>query len=309
MDETDKKSVNMVLPEINLDAITPPYPNYPYFDKHDKYPFRFDASLFDMQNAWWLIESSILAYSEENFVREKFKEAGLENVKFFDGQKTGTQLFVTSNDDFVIVVFRGTEIRRRPGRTDFRNVIEDLTTDADILLVDSEQGGEVHRGFKKALDEVWNDLHNYLSGMDKGKRTIWFTGHSLGAALATLAADRYGNVRGLYTFGSPRVGDLEFKKDFHIKTYRFVNNSDIAARVPPPVLYCHVGELKYIDAKGQIQDNPSLWERVVDTIDSHSMNVFNALGQTRQGFAEFLPDSIIDHVPLLYSMHIWNNIP
>jgi hypothetical protein len=308
MTEADKKSVNKVLPEITLDTIAPPYPGYDFFDKHDKYPFRYTASIFDMQNAWWLIEASILAYSEEAFVGEKFQNADLKDVKFFDGQETGTQLYVASNDNFVIVAFRGTEIRKRPGRTDFRNIVADIATDVDIHLVDSRQGGKVHKGFKDGLDEVWNELRDYLSEMDNGTRTIWFTGHSLGAALATLAADRYGHVQGLYTFGSPRVGDLDFKKDFHIKTYRFVNNSDIVARVPPPVVYCHVGELRYIDAYGQIHDNTSLWERAVDIIDGHTLSVFNGLGQTRHGFAKLIPDSIIDHVPLLYSMYIWNNI-
>jgi len=309
MDDADKKTVDKVLPEISLDTIAPPYPNYHYFNGYKEHPFRFRASIFDIQNAWWLIEASILAYSELEFVRERFRGAGLEDVKFINGQNTGTQLFVASNNDFVIIVFRGTEIRRRPGSSDFRNVIEDLTTDANILLVDSGHGGKVHKGFKEAIDEVWDNLRAYLSETDNGNRTIWFTGHSLGAALATLAAERYGNVQGLYTFGSPRVGDLDFKKDFHIKTYRIVNNNDIVAKVPPQVLYCHVGELKYIDGKGEIHDNPSLWERAVDVIDCHTLKVFNRLGQVRHGLAKLIPDSIIDHVPLLYSMHIWNNIP
>ena len=73
--------------------------------------------------------------------------------------------------------------------------------------------GNVHRGFKAALLEVWTDLENYVSNLQKDNLKIWITGHSLGAALATLAADRYGNVQGLYTYGSPRVGDQDFKKD------------------------------------------------------------------------------------------------
>ena len=67
------------------------------------------------------------------------------------------------------------------------------------------------------------------------------TGNSLGAALATLAADRYGNVQGVYTFGSPKVGNDVFKEKFIVKTYSIVNNKDIVTRVPPPGIYKHVG--------------------------------------------------------------------
>ncbi|MCA9453043.1 MAG: hypothetical protein KC584_10520, partial [Nitrospira sp.] len=72
----------------------------------------------------------------------------------------------------------------------------------------------------------------YLDGLkeEKRDRTFWFTGHSLGAALATLAADRYGDVQGLYTFGSPLVGDEGFARDFYVSGYRFVNNNDVVAR-------------------------------------------------------------------------------
>ena len=134
------------------------------------------------------------------------------------------------------------------------------------------------------------------------------TGHSLGAALATLAADRYGNVQGLYTYGSPRVGDRNFKEDFNVNAYRFVNNSDIVTKVPPAGTYLHVGELKYIDSEGTIHDNTNRWERWTDEIQGQFKNIFNAIGQTRKGFTEVLLEPIVDHVPTRYAIHIWNNI-
>jgi triacylglycerol lipase len=311
MSAADLRKVLDVLPVISLDKLAPPYPDYPYFKGHEDRPFRYSATMFDMRNAWWLIEAATLVYAEEDFVRARFQGAGLSEVRFFDGRDTDTQCFVAANDHFVIVAFRGTEIRKRSGRTDYRNIVADVKTDADLRLVASWQGGKVHQGFKQALDEVWEGggLRDYIAGKDNGSRTIWFTGHSLGAALATLAADRYGNVQGLYTFGSPRVGDTDFKNDFHISTYRFVNNNDIVARVPPPGLYCHVGELKYIDSRGRIHDNPGLWERTVDSIVGDALYMFNSLGQIRNGFAKLIPDAIVDHVPLLYATHIWNSIP
>jgi triacylglycerol lipase len=311
MFNADERGILEVLPEVTLDKIAPPYLDYPYFKGHELHPFRYHTHLFDMINAWWLIEAATLAYAEPDFAKAQFHKAGLLEVEYFDGEATNAQCYVANNADFVIVAFRGTEIRKRPGRTDYRNIVADLKTDANVLLTDSEQGGKVHRGFKQALEEIWQEkgLQDYLSSKDQGSPSVWFTGHSLGAALATLAADRYGKVQGLYTFGSPRTGDIDFKNDFHISTYRFVNNNDIVARVPPPVPYCHVGDLKYIDSRGRIHDNASLWERTADSIVGDAVYIFNALGQVRQGFAKLIPDSIVDHVPTLYATHIWNNIP
>lgn len=307
MQQVSRRDPAKILPQISWETIAPPYLNYHYFNGSDAYPFRYNANLFDMVNAWWLIEASTLTYAPEDFVNEKFAGAGMTAVRYFSGPST--QCYVADNENFVIVAFRGTEIRA-DRKSDFKNIIADLQTDFEILLVDSGQGGRVHKGFKQALDEVWESggLLDYIRSKDTPNRTIWFTGHSLGAALATLAADRYGKLQGLYTFGSPRVGDMAFKDDFYVNTYRFVNNNDLVARVPPPGLYHHVGELRYIDSKGVIHDNSTRWERIVDAIRGQALYVFNALGQIRSGFLGFTPDDIVDHVPTLYATHIWNNI-
>jgi len=298
-----------VLPKISWDAIAPPYPDYPYFQGGEEYPFRPHAGEFDPVNAWWLIEASTLSYSEEDFARTKFQSAGLGEVAFFSGEST--QGYVANNDDFLILVFRGTEIRQRPGQSSFHNILADLRADADFLLVDSGQGGKVHRGFKEALDEVWEKagLVAYLRSKDNGRRTFWFTGHSLGAALATLAAHRYGNLNGLYTYGSPRVGDLDFQQEFPVSTYRFVNHHDIVTRVPPPGAYQHVGELKYLDSQGLIRDNPPGWEKVINGLRGEILSALDSLEQVRVGFDALIPEMIVDHVPTLYATHVWTNIP
>jgi hypothetical protein len=298
-----------ILPGITWEKIAPPYRDYHYFHGAAAYPFRPHVSTFDMVNAWWLIEASTLAYADKDFARKKFQQAGLSEVAFFTG--ASTQCYVAHNDDFLFLVFRGTEIRSRPGQSGFDNIIADLVTDADFRLVDSGQGGKVHRGFKEALDEVWEKagLLDYLRRKDSGGRTIWFTGHSLGAALATLAASRYGNLRGLYTYGSPRVGDRDFKKEFPSKTYRFKNHRDPVTRVPPPFLYEHVGELKYIDSQGLIHDQPFPEENVLNAAGAEVLSALDSLKQMRAGVDALIPKALVDHVPTLYATHIWNNIP
>jgi len=160
----------------------------------------------------------------------------------------------------------------------------------------------------EALEEVWSDLLPHLTQLDGKGCKLWVTGHSLGAALATLCAGRYNNVQGVYTFGSPRVGNDGFKEKLDANIYRVVNNDDIVARVPPPGTYVHVGELKFIDSDGIIQDHMIEKERPANeprdgTYDQESTN-----HQDRNSFAGFVPAAFRDHVPLLYAVHLWNNI-
>jgi triacylglycerol lipase len=242
-----------------LKEIAPPYLQYDYFKYANQAAFQFrpQAQEFDLVNAWWLSEAAILSYLEKNSVAEKFAKVGLPEVVSFSGKST--QCYAASNNDFLILAFRGTEIWAEEGETDLLKIITailaDIITDAKIKLIPWEQGGYVHQGFRKALQEVWQDLASYLESKDTG-RSFWFTGHSLGAALATLAWKRYGSLRTiprLYTFGSPRVGDKEFGKGFE-NTYRFVNNNDIVTKVPPPVDYQHVGRLEHLRADGLLEE-------------------------------------------------------
>jgi len=296
-----------ILNETTMDNLAPPYLDYDYFKDCDQLPFRYESNIFDMVNAWWLIEASTLVYADKDFAAQNFKQkAGFQEVEYYDG--TATQCYLVSNDKYAVVAFRGSEAKLREGDSNIGHIFADWMANFNFAPEPWEQGGNVHRGFKGALDEVWNELEKHISYLQKKNRKIWITGHSLGAALATLAADRYGNVQGLYTYGSPRVGDRDFKEDFNVNAYRFVNNSDIVAKVPPARMYLHVGELKYIDCDGIIHDNTNRWEKWTDEIQGQFKNIFNAIGQTRRGYTEVLLEPIVDHVPTRYAIHIWNNI-
>jgi len=92
-----------------------------------------------------------------------------------------------------------------------------------------------------------SSLHTILNG-DRCQVTI--CGHSLGSALVTLMAlDIAVNTTykqpTLYTFASPRVGDLHFANYFNVNVpdcYRIANRMDIVTHVPAPPLYIHVGD-------------------------------------------------------------------
>jgi len=295
------------LPEITAENLIPPYKNYEYFKNCDRLPFRYQADSFDMVNAWWLIEASILVYADPEFVTEKFQlNAGFTEVKFFED--ITTQCFVASNDQFAVVAFRGSEGRLREGDTDPGYIWADWITNFNFWPEQWDHGGKVHRGFKAALAEIWTDLEDYISTLQKNNLKIWLTGHSLGAALATLAADRYGNVQGLYTFGSPRVGDPDFKKGFTVNAYRFVCNSDIVTKVPPSGMFRHVGELRFIDNDGKIHDHADGRHEESDDNQGEFEKIISAFSLTGKGFADALLEPLVDHVPTFYATHIWNSI-
>jgi len=86
----------------------------------------------------------------------------------------------------------------------------DALTDMNAGVRSSHTGFPVHQGFYSAFDSILFELRQFLSGL-QGVSVVHCVGHSLGGAIATLAADwtkansAISTVK-LYTFGSPRVG-------------------------------------------------------------------------------------------------------
>jgi hypothetical protein len=295
------------IPAITFKNLSPPYKDYAYFQNHQFFPFEYEASSFSLANAWWLAESSTLVYADEAYVRQRFSEAGLKRIKFFN--RSGTQCFIAANSRFAIVAFRGSEIWKRSERFDPGRMIADFKTNIDIRLSDWIRGGRVHNGFKAALDDVWQEMLPEIKNLEDQGIKIWLTGHSLGAALATLAAGRLHDVQGLYTFGSPRVGDQDFKAKFRPKAFRVVNGNDIVAGIPAEGPYHHVGELKFIDPKSEINDRSGPVEDSVGTPCIDLSNTAESENESQKFYsAAFIPSSIRNHVPLLYSILLWNEL-
>ncbi len=87
----------------------------------------------------------------------------------------------------IIVAFRGT-LPPTSNSPDQRQVLLDWLGDLDAFLVaGADLPGLVHQGFLGALDALWPDVANAIT---PGK-TLYFTGHSKGGAIANLAAARH----------------------------------------------------------------------------------------------------------------------
>ena len=95
--------------------------------------------------------------------------------------------------------------------------------DVKVWRKPAREKGLVHFGFAQALDKVYDKIIDQIDRLDTTGLKIICTGHSLGAALATIFASRY-DAKYLYTFGSPRVGNKDFVKEMNndkIIHYRF----------------------------------------------------------------------------------------
>jgi triacylglycerol lipase len=192
-----------------------------------------------------LAELSQICYlSRAEAGRLAFK-IGFPEIRYYD--RDGAQSYIFGNDCDRVVVCRGTE----------PNDWNDIRADLDLATVIAETAGRVHRGFKREVDDLWPRLEQALKN---NHLPLWFTGHSLGGAMATICASRCqlsyikSNPRSLYTYGSPRVGNRQYINFVSYEAYRWVNNNDIVTRVPPWWLgYRHKGQEMYLDSRGEIQ--------------------------------------------------------
>jgi triacylglycerol lipase len=204
---------------------------------------------FSKSNAEFFSELSMNAYLGVSEFSDIYSE--YFDIKFFNSGST--QCYALWDDNDLIYAFRGTEPKK----------LSDIKTDIRFRKTEASEdsSGRVHRGFKDGLDLIWDDFLDNFEKNSVSKKNIFLTGHSLGAALATIAAGRLGdeNVIG-YTYGSPRVGNSEFREAFRPKFYRFRNNNDIVTRQPPEFIgYTHIGHLNYFDRKGNHVHGFSRW--------------------------------------------------
>lgn len=204
--------------------------------------FEPNTEAYSLPNALWLAELSRIVYRHD---REEdtppptqtqtdiLANNGFKQRIFFRSGDTDTQAILVQFGEvptFAVLAFRGTE-----------QTLKDLATDANIGKVPlAENSVDVHDGFQIAIDSVWKMIEPELK---KLTCPLFYTGHSLGAALATLAAAKH-PPKAVYTFGSPRVGNQDFINSLrNVQIYRIVDDEDFVTTVPPVFMgFRHVGE-------------------------------------------------------------------
>ncbi|MFD5320421.1 lipase family protein [Streptomyces sp. NPDC127098] len=253
--------------------------------------FDHGARAYSVPHAYALAQASDLAYKDQSTIEDQARNWGFDQVRHHESRFTppfpleDTQAYTAASDRMIVTAFRGTE----PAQ------IKDWLSDSTTPPWPGYGGtGYVHYGFGEALDSVWPDVRNAVAELRDNGQTVWFTGHSLGGALAMLAGARMYLedprllADGVYTYGQPRACDLTladaYNQGFGQRTYRFVNNNDIVPQVPPEPAYTHVKELRYIDSKGRIHDSVPLLTGLAD----------RARGLTADAFAP-ASDGVRDH--------------
>ena len=160
----------------------------------------------------------------DKFLDEMLKKVNCTLLKSFSVEETEAILvrLESETNPILILVFRGTE-----------KELTDIKTDLTFNLVDNPSGGRVHKGFLKAFEHVKKPIKHALQEYHDGE-PLYIAGHSLGGALALLAAKEFASdsTGAVYTFGAPRAADDEFYKDIRTPVYRVVNAADGVARIP-----------------------------------------------------------------------------
>ena len=190
-------------------------------------------------------ELAMIAYCNEAVAAPAAQQIGFTETRLFDVEGAQAYLFATARE--LVIACRGTEA------TEWN----DIKADVNAWPVVAETIGRVHWGFKSEVDRLWPFLEKELV---ENTKDLWFCGHSLGAAMATICASRCklsyikSNPVGLFTYGSPRVGTKKYVTHCVIDHIRWVNNNDIVTRVPPAWMgYYHVGQEMYLNAYGKVR--------------------------------------------------------
>ena len=262
-------------------------------------------------NLFWSARLSKLAYvTEADLIAAELESWGAKGTLVTGAE---TQCVVATTPTFALVSFRGTEKKLADWLT---NIAIDLTAPT----WDPDAGFRVHKGFDEALDAVWTEVESTFAENDvfERKLPIWLSGHSLGGAVATLAALRLAHmleqnakenmIGAVHTFGQPRVGDRAcadaLERLLPARYFRSINQRDIVSRVPLPKTpdieaklrdmkgalplhqYAHAGRVLYFTDSGRAMMDPPLWYRKLDTL---------AVGLTKDEIKAALSETVGDH--------------
>ncbi|KAF6248849.1 Alpha/Beta hydrolase protein [Scenedesmus sp. NREL 46B-D3] len=171
----------------------------------------------------------------------------------------------SGREDEMVVAFRGTETGGDGAGSDILTDI--FALQAHIGDMEGVPAGrhpknvKVHRGFLTSFNDVvhptesgsydaMSDVRDELMGKGVLPARVVVTGHSLGAALATLGAFWLKSIMPSVTvecwaFASPRVGNREFAEAFASTVdscYRVTHKNDVVPAVPASPFWVHVSQ-------------------------------------------------------------------
>jgi triacylglycerol lipase len=226
-----------------------------------------EESRGDPATARFLCQACELAYLGESEGRRAFADQLGMDAELFSVDNT--QAWLATSPAAIVVAFRGTE-----SPTTIDGLKDILLTDAMNLLVVPEGrlgvdlaaagvGARFHKGFVDAIGEIWEPLVSAVeSEVRRRDRPVWLCGHSLGGALALLAAwlfkRRFVSVQEVCTFGAPMIGNRvareAFNRELAGRVFRYVNGRDPVPKLPAMSLAANAFE--HVDDQRLLGSDP-----------------------------------------------------
>lgn len=204
---------------------------------------------------------SSAAYKSDLLASEDAEAIGFSFVAHIHNEQTGADAMIFKSSDEVVIAFRGTQ-------RDYADIMTDLKfRKAKLLLVKAREMIDVHRGFRDQWLSIKDQLHYAVASIGGPHQMLSVTGHSLGGALAVLAAVEWAWIENVVSFGAPRVSTSDIKihmaKQRH-QHRRYVYGTDIVPIVPLMAMgYRHDCLPIYLTRSGKAIADCPLWRELV----------------------------------------------
>ena len=217
-------------------------------------------------------KASTLAYREPSKIR-------IVEKLICPGSNTQAYSWITKDNDTSIdklyISFRGSSCKK--------DLFDSI--DCNKYTYDNNNNIQIHKGFWNKYCNLRLQLHQLVALYSHKVNEIICTGHSLGAALASICAlDIYYTYKikaSLHTFGSPRVGNVDFANTMSNvlnEHYRVTYMDDIVSHLPMGFEYNHIygNHIHFLDEKVYVIQNEDKRQVTTDMIGismitSHTM--------------------------------------
>lgn len=164
-----------------------------------------------------------------------FHGFGFERARLVSRQ--GAQCWVLENNTQLVFAFRGTEFDQSSDiKASLRFALRPAMTrrhDQGAADRAAYAPGRVHRGFARELSKIHHSEALELPAQNG--RQVYFCGHSMGGAMALLAAGRWRvnyQPEAVVSFGAPRLGDAAFVAGLRLYHWRVVHGADRVPHLP-----------------------------------------------------------------------------
>ncbi len=194
--------------------------------------------------------------------------------------RKGAQCWILENSSQLVFAFRGTEFDQSSDiKASLKFTLRPALTprhDDSTTMRASYARGRVHRGFARELSKIHHSEDLKLP--PQNGRQLYFCGHSMGGAMALLAAGRWQanyQPEAVVSFGAPRLGDAEFVASLELTHWRVVNGADKVPHLPLRLLgYRHHSEAlmigKHMAWRGICRDHRM--KRYIAALEKHLEN-------------------------------------